>query len=765
MVKQLILAVAAGLLAALPAAAREARYMAAAEAAADSTGSWTAFRKDVRLGSVPKTLTLKIAADSKYWLWINGEMVVREGGLKRGPARGEGYYDEVDIAPALRKGVNRIAILLWYFGKQGFSHQDSGQSGIIIDCANEAFRSGKGYFARLHPAFGVATEPLPNYRLPESNIRFDQRKELTDWQITNPKALGFSPAAERGRWGDAPWGALTRRPTPQWKDYGVREAAWTRIPGAQYDSVVAALPYNMHINPVVICTDPEGGHLVKIETDHTYHGGTANLRAEYITAKGCHTYENPGWLNGEKIILLVQKEVEINGVAYRETGYDTEFEGTFSCDDPFLMRFWKKGLRTLYVNMRDTFFDCPERERAQWWGDATELMGECFYTLSLSSHALMDKAIHELCNWQKPDGALFSPIPAGNYSSELPAQMLASVGLYGFWNYYMNTGDEQTIRDAYPTVKRYLELWKLDETGITAYRKGGWNWGDWGQNKDMRLLYAAWHYIALDAAARMADLVGLPEDAALWRTTMAALKDGFNRYWNGWCYRHPAYMGATDDRVQALAVVAGIAGPDKYGRIAEVFKTQHHASPYMEKYVLEAYFLMGMGEAGLERARKRYATMVDDPHRTTLFEGWAVGQMDFGGGTSNHAWSAGPIIVAGQYLCGIYPLEAGYRRFAVDPQPAGLKQAAISFPTVAGTVASAWKIDSGRMDWTLDVPEGTEAVVYVPDDATVCRTSIDASSGAVTAAPEFLTDPALARPGKKAVLCPAGKHHWLVTRP
>ena len=762
----------AALLLSLPLQAREARYMAAADPAADSTGSWTAFRKDVRLGSVPESLTLKIAADSKYWLWINGEPVVREGGLKRGPARGEGYYDEVDIAPFLQKGVNKVAVLLWYFGKQGFSHQDSGKAGLIIDSANEAFRSGKGYFARLHPAFGIATEPLPNYRLPESNIRFDQRKDITDWQTAAPKALGFSPAAERGCWGDAPWGALTRRPIPQWKDYGVKEAAWTRIPGDQTDSVVAPLPYNMHINPVVTLTDPEGGRTVKIETDHTYHGATANIRAEYITAPGRHTYENPGWMNGEKIILLVPKEVEINGIAYRETGYDTEFEGTFNCDDPFLMRFWGKALRTLYVNMRDTFFDCPERERAQWWGDATELMGECFYTLSPSTHALMGKAIHELCNWQKPDGALFSPVPAGNYDKELPAQMLASVGLYGFWNYYMNTGDWKTIHDAYPAVKRYLGLWKLDETGLTAYRKGGWNWGDWGSDKDMRLLYAAWHYIALDAAARMAGLVGLPEDEARWRGTMEVLHAGFNRYWNGWCYRHPAYLGATDDRVQALAVVSGLAGPDKYGRIAEVFRTQRHASPYMEKYVLEAYFKMGMGEAGLARTRERYAPMVNDARRTTLFEGWAVGQRDFGGGTSNHAWSAGPVIVIGEYLCGIRPLEAGYRRFAVDPQPAGLRQAAISFPTVAGTIASAWKVDEGRTDWTLTVPDGTEAIIYVSEDDWI-EEAVPAEAGAASAAygniqtqslPDSarVTDPALDRPGRKAYRCGPGTHRFLV---
>lgn len=107
------------------------------------------------------------------------------------------------------------------------------------------------------------------------------------------------------------------------------------------------------------------------------------------------------------------KHVALTRVAYRETGYDTEPQGSFRCDDDFYNRFWQKALRTLYVNMRDNYFDCPDRERAQWWGDVVVLMGESFYAYSISAHALMRKAILELAGWQKPGGELFSPIPAG----------------------------------------------------------------------------------------------------------------------------------------------------------------------------------------------------------------------------------------------------------------------------------------------------------------------------------------------------------------
>ena len=50
-----------------------------------SKGQWVDFRKEVSLKKVPETAMARIAVDSKYWLWINGEMVVFEGMVKNGP--------------------------------------------------------------------------------------------------------------------------------------------------------------------------------------------------------------------------------------------------------------------------------------------------------------------------------------------------------------------------------------------------------------------------------------------------------------------------------------------------------------------------------------------------------------------------------------------------------------------------------------------------------------------------------------------------------
>ena len=123
-------------------------------------------------------------------------------------------------------------------------------------------------------------------------------------------------------------------------------------------------------------------------------------------------------------------------------------------------------MRTLYVTMRDNYFDCPDRERAQWWGDAVNELGEACYALDTRSGLLAKKAIFELMGWQREDNTIFSPVPAGNYNSELPMQMLASVGYYGFWTYCKYSGDTDTIKAVYPAVSRYMAIWKI----ITVFK-------------------------------------------------------------------------------------------------------------------------------------------------------------------------------------------------------------------------------------------------------------------------------------------------------
>ena len=81
------------------ATAQTAHWITADDLLVNKPNTWIEFRKDFSLKKKPKKAEAKIAADTKYWLWVNGELAVFEGGLKRGPNRTDSYYDVVDLAP------------------------------------------------------------------------------------------------------------------------------------------------------------------------------------------------------------------------------------------------------------------------------------------------------------------------------------------------------------------------------------------------------------------------------------------------------------------------------------------------------------------------------------------------------------------------------------------------------------------------------------------------------------------------------------------
>ncbi len=684
------------------------------------TNTWLAFKKKVDVQDVPERMVARIAADSKYWLWINDSLAVFEGGLKRGPSPGDTYYDEVDIAPFLREGENCISVLVWYFGRNGFSHADSGVAGLLFEARASGLEilSDKTWEAGVYRPYGSAGEPEANYRLPESNLRFDARLDIVDWR--NPSAPRLGSAMELPVIvGEPPFGKLVKRPIPMWKCGGLKDYPQVHRSG---DTLVCSLPYNAQITPY-LKVKAAAGRTIRMQTDHykVALAKTQCLWAEYVTRDGVQEYESLGWLNGDKMLYIVPSDVEVLDVKYRETGYDTEITGSFECDDPFLNEYWRKAVRTLYVCMRDTYMDCPDRERAQWWGDEVNELGMAFYSLSPSSWKLAEKGIYELMNWQRIDGVISSPVPAMNYSAELPSQMLAAIGWYGFYTQYFYSDNDAFVPIVYERMKKYLhQVWQLDGNGIPVYREGDWDWPDADSPVDKYALMPCLYYLALKSELAFAGMLGRTDDAAMIESVMARLKDSYNRlYWAGNGYRSPSYMDRTDDRPQAMAVLSGIASEEKYPVIAEILRTTDMASTYMEKYMVEALFVMGKSSDALDRMKRRMATIMDD-RSSTLYEHWNWTN------SSNHAWSGANIILLSQKVCGVAPLTPGFKTFSVRPQMGWLKRAGSSFDTKYGTIKVSLtrkSSKSGTARLTIDVPSGTEAQVTLPNSKTAVLTS------------------------------------------
>ncbi len=511
-----------------------------------------------------------------------------------------------------------------------------------------------------------------------------------------------------------------------WKDLGLREYVSTEQRG---DTLVCRLPYNCQCTPYMRLKSSDEGLLVKIQTDVHMIGGSATPRCEYITRKGEQEYENFGWFNGHDVWYILPKGVEMEEVKFRETGYGCDFVEPFRCNDPFFNELWLRAQRTLYITMRDNFMDCPDRERGQWWGDAVNELGEAYYALSPEGAQMGFKGLNELFNWQRADGIMYSPVPAGNWNKELPSQILATCGWYGIYTQCFYAGDFSIAKTHYARLHRYLhDVWQTDADGLVLLRHGDWFWGDWGENIDQLLLQNCWYYLALKGELELAKILDKANDVAQIEGMLKRMADSFDkRFWKDGVYRSPDYTGETDDRGNALAVVSGLASEDKYKALTECLTKEYHASPYMEKYVLEALFQMNAASQGLDRIRKRYKPMLDFPGLTTLPENWmpegtkpkpGEPMVNSCWGTYNHGWSGGPLTILSQKVCGIEPTSPGFKTFRIRPQLGYLKEASCTIESVSGKITVDIQKKGKQMEISTLVPEGCTAEVVFPNGKT-----------------------------------------------
>ena len=676
---------------------------------------WMCFNKKVTLEKKPEELTAHISADSKYWLYINGETVVYEGSVKRGPEKNSGYYDSVDIAPYLREGENSICALVWFWDNEtSYSYSGSGQGGFIFEAINEdiSIISDKSWKAKRNSAFVDSPFYPPNYRLPEYSIYFDAREDMCNWMNEDYDVSSWENATEYAVGGEGAYGKLYPRGIPFLKDYGLKDYENSdsyenyTVKKLFGEKITVDVPYNAQLTPYLKIKAP-AGKKIRITTENTLIGAVSTT---YITKEGEQEFEASGWFNGEHITYKIPKGVTVISLKYRETGYDSSFCGNFRCDDEFLNSLWQKSLRTLYVTMRDSFMDCPDRERAQWWGDVTSEMIMTMYSMDSNSYLLYQKGVEAMLSHVDDTKVLQTVVPISGDYFELPVQQLA--GIVGFLTYYEYTGDVAFIEKVYTASLDYLKLWEIGENNLVVHREGSWDWPDWGKKADMTAIENAWVYYALSATEKMAEIIGKDNDLSFITERKDAIENGYKTLWteNGFKSKD---VRKPDDRANALAVLSGLADKGQYKTIKNLLTTTKNSSPYMEYYVLEALCKMGEYEIARDRIKDRYAEMMSEDY-STLWEFW-----DSWRGTKNHAWSGGPLVIMSKHFAGITPLEAGYEKVEINPQYTLSDSMSCTVPSVKGLITLDYKKASDTYTVSLTAPQDLNAVLYVPENTVV----------------------------------------------
>lgn len=657
--------------------------------------SWLMARKSFTLDEVPDgPIRAGISCDSKYWLYVNGQVVVRDGNLKRGRSPKSIYYDVVDVSSYLTEGENVIALRVWYFGKDtALSYLTSGQGALLfqMDVGDERIISDETWSVRRDSAFDN-THNRANPRLAEYDIYYIAEKEPEGWTKASydETTADWESARVLGDDGAEPWGELVSRDIPMFYDSdeleyeNVSKMPWEKEEGyttKKAETFEMVLPYNAQVYPM-LSVESEAGKEIVIKSDAYEDTFGNSVMTTYVTKDGKQSFETPGWMNGEKIIYEIPEGVTIKRLTYRETGYAADISGSFSSDDEFYNELWQKSARSVYVNMRDFYMDCPNRERSCWIADLGVESLVSQYSMSPGAMDLYAGSLRTVFGNQ-----FGTIIFSTNASSQQTLFLLQGLMLIPSVNeYYLYTGDASVVEDAYEPLCAFLTNWTENETGLydCTLNYPYFQWGDSTENVDYAAVENAWLCMAFSSLEDMAGVLGNEEDAAEFCKKKESLQEAFrSAYWTKDGYQSD-WVKTPDDRANAMAVLSGIATEDQYDIIAKVLQKKSNATPFMEYYIERALCEMGRMDLAQKRMKDRYGVMINargEKDTSTLWE-----YFNYKEGTSNHGWSAGPLILMSRYMVGIRPLSPGYEVYEIKPDMGELKEVSTSMETVHGKI-------------------------------------------------------------------------------
>ena len=638
------------------------------------------------------------------------------------------------------------------------------------------------YDSRLDP--GAWTEPdFDDGAWPAAQVL--GRPPLEPWTRLVPREIPFL-GGERVRPVNTYWESASV--TYSWRDDWEVYDEWSLAPGSargraghvtrvskthpDFDPALV-LDFGRDVTgyPEIAVADSSGGIV-----DVLYGEGLFLTRVDTFVLKGGRQVLEPFNRRTFRYMKLLFREtpapVHVAEVSLRMDTYPVEHRGSFSCSDPLLDRIWDVGRHTMRLSMLDHFVDCPWRERTLYGGD--------MYPENLIAHyafgdpRMSRKCLRQMAAIQYPEGAL---PPYGPYRG--------CDGFYPAWSAYWGlalldhfelTGDRELLDELWPNLVGLLK-WAIgqieNEVGLIAEPAGRalateaepdpfkrWLRAD-------RTLHTAWSnlpfYVLLHRSGKLADAIGRPAEAARYGAAAEKMAGALMRHLvdagTGLCMASARQPGRrpSDQYDNALLLWSGILPQGQGCSVARAALgptaggVGRITSPFHGLFVLEGLYRYGEGQLALDFMRQYWGEMLRRG-ATTCWEhfslDWPPGVVPDRGISLCHGWSAAPTYALPAHVLGVRPIEPGFARFLVEPEPADLEWAAGEVPTPQGGVRLNWQRSPAAFRMELSVPDGCTARVSLPPVAQpYARATLDGKPAES------------ARQGERAIMSvPAGRH-------
>lgn len=644
----------------------------------------------------PARAFCRAACDSHYYLFVNGNAVVWNGGLNR--SNGRAYYDEFDIGSYLTKGDNIIVVFCQYYGNDGRDLVCSPRAGFIFECNDLEIYSDGSFMVYENEAF--RTPRTTNCCYAGWNVNYDAAHEGPIQNVYDPayNITQFKPATVLASYPDDVMGNVTLRPVPLDKFSAQPIIVKPKKITDQFDgdTYIINLPREMRVTPYMEVAG-NGQEVITITTDRTEVMGcfgdeVSTYKAHsvtYTTKPTLNIYEGMLPMMGSVLYFTMPRSVKVVKLGYRELGFNTMPTCTFTSDGDKLDALFGKAVNTLYLSMGSTIMDTPERERTMWLGDAS-IASRALLLTYYDAMPLVKKVLDDIMEYSQ-DNILYSCVP-GNVPVDIPSHGLIALSDYGIFGAYRNyTTDIEFFRLNYEKLCDYLMQWEMTEHGV-ALRDGTRRWYDNLYNVDEVLLENALYYNACAFMKELGSVVGNNDYEEEFDDRMVNIAEFIESTWDGLGYttREDCY----DDRANAFVVLTGLVPDDRRSAVARLLSATVNASPYLEWAVLSALTALDRRDAARLRFDTRYSCAVTDG-KTTLGE-------DFNGyGTQCQSYQSAVIFEAIELFGGV-SVKDGASKIRITPDFTAIKDFRTELKLAVGTLEVRYKYSPTKADIIID---------------------------------------------------------------
>ncbi|MBL8066659.1 MAG: family 78 glycoside hydrolase catalytic domain, partial [Chthonomonadaceae bacterium] len=369
-----------------------ARWISYGQHPTDDLGVYC-FRRKFSLPDVSGSFPIKVSADQRYHLTLNGKRI------GEGPQRGDlahWFFEEYDLAHHLVAGENVLEAVVWSFGRYAPMAQHTHRLAFVLQGSGVSTPNGwkvrrctDVQFDMLHGEVGPFYIDVGPGEIHTSDLLPSE----DDWR--NPNVVGH--VLERGEFaGDSPWFLLPRTlpamKLEEWhgsplivnRDTNERQVCETLVvhPGERalldFGELHAGYPhFTFEGQPGTVVTINYGEALF----DERGHKGDRNdVRNKRIqgyqdrfilkeNGSSEHRFSTLWWRTFRYLQLQSDNPVRLSRIRVEKTGYPYSVESSFKGDDPWIEKIWDAGIRTAKLCAGETYFDCPYYEQLQYAGD------------------------------------------------------------------------------------------------------------------------------------------------------------------------------------------------------------------------------------------------------------------------------------------------------------------------------------------------------------------------------------------------------------